>query len=88
MPLRYRKGRRDRPLPASPEGSSSKAFAGFSQLKKQSASLSAPNNGGANRILDERARRLLPWVHKICGTRLWMACTRLILQQIKERIFC
>jgi hypothetical protein len=26
-------------------------------------------------------------LHQVCGTGLWMACTRLILQQIEDLVF-
>ena len=45
-------------------------------------------NSVANRVPDEPSAAFSDSIlHKICGTRLWTACTRLILQQIEDRIF-
>jgi hypothetical protein len=63
---------------------------GFSQLKI--VRFAAKSHGRREKSLgkcglDKEMRRFPVKLHRPCGTRLWTACTRLILQQIKELVF-
>jgi len=44
-------------------------------------------NSGENASLMSWRQCFLRGLHNACGTRLWTACTRLIMQQINESVF-